>query len=151
MWKTLLVVLFACVSLLSPALAAPDVPPSLEDAVPVPSADGPAPEEWTLGTAVDLLEAATRDGKAAGVAAGLLMALIWLARRLPRVAALPPKWLPVLSLVTASFPGLVVVLLRPEVSVAQVLEATVGIWAVANGLWSGGVETVARFQAPKAP
>lgn len=90
------------------------------------------------GFVVRLLVHAVRERNWALLSAALLLVLVWVLRA--RLKQLPKHIVPVVSLALAAIPGTVVVLLRPDVSWEEALTATVGIWLMAAGGWSGMVK-----------
>lgn len=78
----------------------------------------------------------------------LLMLAVWVLRKLnPKI---PPIYVPAISFLMASGPGVAVLLMKPGVQLHQVVLTTFLTWVVSNGLWSGVVEQVGRLP-PKAP
>lgn len=106
-----------------------------------------------MGLAAMLTNAVKSHNWAMG-AATLLMITVWLARKMrPTV---DPKWLPLLGLVSAGFPALILALMRPQIDVGELVSGTLGIWLMANGAWSGVTAPIrdavaARREPPQAP
>lgn len=92
---------------------------------------------------VDKIWKAAEAGNIFMLSGAALMLVVWLARKkLPMVAKMDPKWLPLLTLIISGFPALAMTLMTPGATAKNVVTSIVMIFCLATGSWSGIISPV---------